>query len=301
MVWFISEIKQRRGMVTKSNLSGIIDMHIHSAPDVRERKMNDLELMEAAIRLGVRAIVIKSHHVPTADRAALVNLIKQEKYGEASSFTMFGGIALNQFIGGINPYAVETALKLGGKVVWLPTNTASNHVLKNGKTGGVQCVRDHQVVPELKDIFQLVKDFDAVLATGHISPEECFVVTEAARNAGVKKIVITHPEFHIVGMSLADQIRIVKDYDVMLERVYAQPIGGSEYKKNLPDNVTAIREIGSEHIVVSTDGGQMQNPKWNETIQEYINYLYDQGISETEVDHMTRKNPGGLLGIQEEK
>lgn len=281
----------------KLNLNGLIDMHIHSAPDVRERKMNDLELMEAAVRLGVRGIVIKSHHVPTVDRAALVNLIKQEKYGDVAPFTMVGGIALNEFVGGINPYAVETALKLGGKVVWMPTNTAENHMKKSGKTGGVTCVRDGKVVPPLHDIFQLIKEHDAVLATGHISPEECFYVTEAARQAGVEKIIITHPEFHIVGMSLEDQIRIVKDYDVMLERVYAQPIGGGEYKKNLVDNVECIKAVGSEHVVVSTDGGQMQNPKWYLTIQEYVDYLFENGISEFEIYNMTRKNPAWLLGI----
>ena len=58
-------------------LKGIIDMHIHSAPDIRERKLNDLELMEAAVEREVRAIVIKSHFVPTADRAYLV--IRSEK------------------------------------------------------------------------------------------------------------------------------------------------------------------------------------------------------------------------------
>lgn len=278
-------------------LEGIIDLHIHSGPDVRERKLNDLQLMEAAVARGVRAIVIKSHHVPTVDRATLVNMVKQEKYGSTSDFQMFGGIALNRFVGGINPWAVETALKLGGKLVWMPTNTAENHCKKEGKGNYVTCVRDGNVVEELKTVFTLIRDFDAVLETGHLSPKECFVVTEAARDAGVKKIVITHPEFHIVGMSLEDQERIVKDYDVLLERVYAQPIGGGVYKKNLPDNAAAMRQIGCEHFIVATDGGQMQNPEWYKTIAEYIDYLYDSGFSKEEIDRMTKENPGRMLGI----
>lgn len=63
-------------------IKGLIDLHIHSAPDIRERKMNDLELMEAAVRLEARAIVIKSHFVSTQDRACLVNQIRKEKYPE---------------------------------------------------------------------------------------------------------------------------------------------------------------------------------------------------------------------------
>ena len=171
---------------------GIIDLHIHSAPDVRQRKMNDLELMEAGVKLGARAMVIKSHLVPTMDRATLVNQIRKEKYPD-SDLEMFGAIALNRTVGGINPHAAEAALKLGAKIVWLPTNTSSNHFGKSGKTGGVEVLKDGQVIPELKDIFELVKEHDAVLATGHISSYECFKVSEAARDAGVKKIVITHP------------------------------------------------------------------------------------------------------------
>lgn len=280
----------------KERLQGVIDMHIHSAPDIRQRKMDDFEIMEAAVERGVRAVVIKSHNVPTADRAVLVNKVCREKYPE-TDFEMFGGLALNRTVGGINPWAVEAALKLGAKVIWLPTNTSENHFHKEGKEGGVAVVKDGKVVEELKTVFGLVKDFNAVLATGHISDKECFTVAEAARDAGVEKIVITHPEFHIVGMGLEEQKRIVKDYNVLLEMEYAQPVGGGVYKKNLPDNVISMKEIGCEHFVVSTDGGQMQNPRWCDTLTEYVDYLYESGFSQGEIHVMTKENPAKLLGI----
>ena len=278
-------------------LTGIIDMHIHSAPDIRQRKLDDLQLMEAAVERGVRAIVIKSHMVPTADRATLVNKIRQEKYPD-SDFQMFGSLFMNLPVGGINPWAVEASIKLGAKEIFLPTMTAENHCRKENKEHFVSVVKDGKIVEPLKDVFQLVKDYDVALGTGHISPSEIFTVVEAARNAGVKKIIVTHPEFHIVGMSLEEEKRIVKDYDVLLEKVYAQPIGGGVYKKNLPDNVAHMKEIGCEHFIVSTDGGQMQNPEWYNTIAEYIDYLYDSGFSQEEIDVMTKKNPGRMLGIE---
>ena len=278
-------------------LTGIIDMHIHSAPDIRQRKLDDLQLMEAAVERGVRAIVIKSHMVPTADRATLVNKIRQEKYPD-SDFQMFGSLVMNLPVGGINPWAVEASIKLGAKEIFLPTMTAENHCRKENKEHFVSVVKDGKIVEPLKDVFELVKDYDVALGTGHISPSEIFTVVEAARNAGVKKIIVTHPEFHIVGMSLEEEKRIVKDYDVLLEKVYAQPIGGGVYKKNLPDNVAHMKEIGCEHFIVSTDGGQMQNPEWYNTIAEYIDYLYDSGFSKEEIDVMTKKNPGRMLGIE---
>ena len=279
-------------------MQGIIDMHIHAAPDVRARKLDDLELMEASVQRGVRAIVLKSHNVPTADRAYLVNRVAAEKYPDVK-FTAFGGLCLNHPVGGLNPDAVETSLKLGAKVIWLPTNTAENHYRKNGKapSKGVVVTRDGKAVDELQDIFALVKQYNAVLATGHIGAEECFPVVEAARAAGVEKIVITHPEFWVVGMTPEQQADIVRKYDVLLESVYAQPVNGS-YKINIPDNIAAMKAIGPEHFVISTDSGQTVNPYWYESYTTYFKAVSEAFTSE-QVRKMTHDNPAWLLDIDQ--
>lgn len=279
-------------------MQGIIDMHIHAAPDVRARKLDDLELMEASVQRGVRAIVLKSHNVPTADRAYLVNRVAAEKYPDVK-FTAFGGLCLNHPVGGLNPDAVETSLKLGAKVIWLPTNTAENHYRKNGKapSKGVVVTRDGKAVDELQDIFALVKQYNAVLATGHIGAEECFPVVEAARAAGVEKIVITHPEFWVVGMTPEQQADIVRKYDVLLESVYAQPVNGS-YKINIPDNIAAMKAIGPEHFVISTDSGQTVNPYWYESYTTYFKAVSEVFTSE-QVRKMTHDNPAWLLDIDQ--
>ena len=279
-------------------MQGIIDMHIHAAPDVRARKLDDLELMEASVQRGVRAIVLKSHNVPTADRAYLVNRVAAEKYPDVK-FTAFGGLCLNRPVGGLNPDAAETSLKLGAKVIWLPTNTAENHYRKNGKepSKGVVVTRDGKAVDELQDIFALVKQYNAVLATGHIGAEECFPVVEAARVAGVEKIVITHPEFWVVGMTPEQQADIVRKYDVLLESVYAQPVNGS-YKINIPDNIAAMKAIGPEHFVISTDSGQTVNPYWYESYTTYFKAVSEVFTSE-QVRKMTHDNPAWLLDIDQ--
>lgn len=279
-------------------MQGIIDMHIHAGPDVRARKLDDFELMEASVQRGVRAIVLKSHNVPTADRAYLVNRVAAEKYPDVK-FTAFGGLCLNRPVGGLNPDAVETSLKLGAKVIWLPTNTAENHYRKNGKDSstGVVVTRDGKAVDELQDIFALVKQYNAVLATGHIGAEECFPVVEAARVAGVEKIVITHPEFWVVGMTPEQQADIVRKYDVLLESVYAQPVNGS-YKINIPDNIAAMKAIGPEHFVISTDSGQTVNPYWYESYTTYFKAVSEVFTSE-QVRKMTHDNPAWLLDIDQ--
>lgn len=284
----------------KVSLRGVIDMHVHSNPDIRHRAYDDFELMEAGIRVGARAIVIKTHQGTTVDRAFLCNRHNEIVHGGDNDFTMFGSVTMNRQMGGINPWAVESGLKLGAKVIWLPTQSARNNMLKQNQdpSGCVEVVRDGKVVPELLSIFRLVKDYDVVLGTGHVSPEECFRVVEAARDAGVKKLVVTHPEWWMVGMSLEDQVRIVKDYDVILEHCFAQPMGGGKYKSNLPMNLEAVKACGYKNVMVSTDGGQVENPNWEIALEQYMQYLSDHGVGEDELRYMTHDIQAGLLGIK---
>ena len=283
------------------SLKGVCDMHVHTNPDLPLRAYDDFELADAAVRVGAKAIVIKSHLGFTVNRAYLTNQYVKRVYGENTGFTMYGGVVMNKVVGGINPEAVEKGLKLGAKEIWLPTQSAKRHLEKMGQdpAKGIELVRDGKVVPELLDVFRMIKDYNVVLGTAHVSPEEAFVVIEAARDAGVKKIVVTHPEWWVVDMSMEDQIRLVKDYDVILERCYAQNMGGGKYKSNLPDNLEIIKAVGYEHVMVDTDGGQTENPHWELALAEYMQYLVDHGIPEEQVYHMTKTIPYRLLGIEE--
>ena len=266
-------------------MKGVIDRHVHTNPDLRLRAYDDFELMEAAIRVGARAIVIKTHQGTTMDRAYLCNRHNEIVHGKTNNFTMFGSITLNKVVGGINPKAVDVALRLGAKVVWLPTQSAKTHMQKMNQ--------------ERRSVRELIRDHNAVLVTAHIAPEEIFTVVEAARDMGVKNIVVTHPEWWIVGMSHEDQLRLVKDYDVILERCYAQNMGGGKYKSNLADNLELIKEVGYKNVMVDTDGGQTENPYWELALAEYMLYLVDHGIPVDHVYHMTHTIAAKLLGIEE--
>ena len=251
------------------------------------------------MRVGARAIVIKTHLGNTTARAIMANRYNQIVHGD-NDFTMFGSVTLNRCVGGINPAAVENALKLGAKVVWLPTQSARRHLemMKQPTDKAVDVVRDGKVVPELLDVFQLIKDHNAVLGTAHVSPEDAFIVVEAARKVGVEKVVVTHPEWWIVGMSVEDQIRLVKDYDVILERCFAQNMGGGKYKSNLPDNLEIIRTVGYKNVMTDTDGGQTENPNWEIAMEQYLQYLADHGIPVDQIRYMSHTLPCSLLGIE---
>ena len=288
--------------MSRVSLKGICDMHVHTNPDLRLRAYSDLQLADAAVRVGARAIVIKSHLGFTVNRDAIVNDYVRKVYGENTGFTMYGGVVMNKVIGGVNPEAVEKGLKLGAKEIWLPTQSAKRHLEKMGQNplDGIELVRDGKVIPELKDVFNLIRDYDVALGTAHVSPMEAFVIVEAARDAGVKKIIITHPEWWVCDYSIDDQIRLVKDYDVILERCYAQNMGkGKPYHLNLKENAELIKEVGYEHVMVDTDGGQTENPDWETEMYEYMHYLLEYGIPIEHIYHMTKTIPYWLLGITE--
>ena len=146
-------------MEEKISLNGIIDMHVHTAPDVCGRTYNDLELTAAAVRAGARAIVIKGHHCSTVARAALCNAYNRMAF-DSNSFVMYGGLVLNYEAGGLNPKAVQTALEMGAKVIWLPTVDAENDCRKHGRSGGIRMTDDRGVsLPELRRIFTLIKEY----------------------------------------------------------------------------------------------------------------------------------------------
>ena len=281
------------------SLNNVIDMHVHTAPDICQRTYNDLELTAAAVRAGARAIVIKGHHCATMARAALCNAYNRRAF-DSNPFVMYGGLVLNYEAGGLNSQAVRTALEMGAKVIWLPTVDAENDRRKHGKAGGIRMTDDHGVLlPELRRVFTLVKEYDAVLATGHISPEEIRCVVDSARNIGVQKIVITHPEYWVVDMSLADQEELISDYHVILERCFMQPLKNGKWVSNAERNLEAIRKLGAQSTILSTDCGNPATPPWEESMGQYLQFMAEHNVSRDDLRSMTRITPAHLLGLMD--
>lgn len=217
-----------------STLSGIIDLHVHTSPDVRERRLDDIELVQAAKRAGARAIVLKSHVVPTMDRAWIAEKV-------VPGIRVFGGITLNPEVGGLNLAAVKNAIKMNAKVVWLPTGYAANERKRLGKNDGIETVAGNQVVPDLVEILKLIACHNLILGTGHLAPSEILLVVNKAKDLGVRKIVINHPEWSTIDMSIEEQLHLAT-YGVFFERCYARNIGNNKFERNFAKNLQAIHQ-----------------------------------------------------------
>jgi Family of unknown function (DUF6282) len=284
-----------------SPAAGVIDMHVHSHPDVFGRSMDDVDVATLAKAKGMRGIVLKNHVTTTADRAALV-------MKAVPGIEVWGGIVLNNAVGGINPAAVEWMHRMyggRGKIVWLPTFDSDKHVktLVNKDGSGIVVAPNGQVTPQVEEILKIIARENLVLATGHIHPEEVVAVVKKARELGVKNMIVTHALTNIPGLSMA-QAKEVTAAGAMIEVCYLQFLTGPKapyawmrhwYEVGAKEVAEAVKEVGAGSIVLSTDLGQQGNMTHPDGIENMIAAVKGAGVSDADIDLMLRKNPAQLL------
>jgi hypothetical protein len=280
------------------DLTGAADLHCHFGPDPhRERSVDAFEAAADAAKAGHRAVVLKSHDSPTAALAWAV----QQHVGD--QVAVFGGICCDREVGGVNPAAVEVALSLGARVVWLPT-LSSRQDVENGVAaqlgipgpGIVVTDNDNELLPETRDVLALVRDHDAVLATGHTSAAEHYAVVKAfARD---NKVLLTHATEDLAGPKLtAAQCSELAELGAWVE-LCAMTCIGALATKRVADMVSTVRAVGVDRITLGTDYGQKVNPRPAAGLQTYADALYAEGLSEAEIRRMACTNPCELLGVE---
>lgn len=286
----------------KELLQGAIDFHIHTGPDIYPRLLNDIEVARQAKRAGMQAILIKSHVTISSDRAQIAQAV--------TGFTVFGGVALNWQVGGLNKYAVECAAKLGARQVWMPTTHAANylkyvdHVPMFAKAmpkdiKGISILKeDGSLISEMGPILEIIARNNMILGTGHLSPREGIALIREAKKAGVEKIVVTHPVASFVNYS-ADQMReALSAGATYLEHVFNDCT--PQVANPLPPSALgdAIKAVGPDHCIMSTDSGQVVNPPPVKVMAWYVREMLQYGFSVRAIRTMIAKNPARILGLR---
>jgi Family of unknown function (DUF6282) len=293
---------------------GAYDTHLHISPDVVERKTDDISLARRFQELGMGGFVLKSHYGSTAERASVVR-------AAVPGANVLGAISLNRAVGGINPLAVEIAAREGARTVWLPTVDSVNESHEREGVGGDQIkvpvwvklqlelraqgielapVRvldaDGTVLPEVREVLAMIARHKMLLATGHLSRDEIFAVVDAALEAGVEDIVITHPEFPSQDLSTDDQ-GVLAERGALLERCFTTPHTGKVTWERWIEN---IRATGPENSVLSTDLGQVFNPPVEDGMALMVDRLLEAGFTEEEVYVMAVVNTRLVAGVRAE-
>jgi hypothetical protein len=274
-------------------LEGVIDIHAHTAPDSVPRSIDAIDLARLAQSRGMRAIVLKNHYEPTASLAYIVQKV-------VPGIQVFGGIDLNLSVGGMNPIAVEKmALTTGhlGKLVWMATYDTHAQVLASHQDRPyVPVSRDGQLLPDTKAVIAMIARYNLVMATGHNSPEDDLLLVREARRQGVTHIVVTHAMMTPIHMSIP-QMQQAAALGATLEFVYNGLTGPSK-EFDFSDYAKAIRAVGVEHCILSSDMGQPANPLHPDGLQLFFDGLRAQGFSQNDIDQMSKVNPARLLSLQ---
>ena len=287
-------------------LEGATDLHLHAGPSVFPRLMDAVETAKAARAAGMRGIVIKHHHTPTVDRGYFVHKAVPE-------VEVYGGVTLNYAAGGLNPFAVDSALRLGGKIVWMPSVDARNHKTHFGELGkygsrldyekpgiyrdapGITILDDGKLKPEIGQILDIVADNDAAIATSHLNNEESRALVQEARRRNIKTVV-THVNFVTASLSTEDQ-RWMAEKGAYLELCYSS-LSPAWRSTSIDEVAETVREVGPEHYVLASDLGQVHNPAPPEGLRIYISLLLERGFDPEDIKVMVKENPEKILDLQ---
>jgi Family of unknown function (DUF6282) len=288
-------------------LVGAIDPHVHSGPSIAPRSLDHLELAREASKAGFAAVVTKDHDYSGVMTAALI-----AKHFPELTTKVYSGIVLNNVVGGLNPYAVEHTAAMGGKIVWMPTLAAANH-LRWEKTSSwvhpasTQKIRPASEVPVLaddgtlrddaKEILDVVAKNDMTLASGHLHVSETWIVFEEAKRRGVNRLIFTHPE-DIVDASLND-VRGIAAMGAAVEHSIAMFLEGSKFKSCESEDLKKhIDAAGVDSTILCSDLGQVGTFSPIEGLRRGIRLCMDLGYTDEDIRKMVSLNTARTLGIE---
>jgi hypothetical protein len=278
---------------TTSPLTGTIDVHVHSYPDDRPRSIHAIDVAKLAQTRGMRAIVLKNHWESTAGMAYLVRQV-------VPGIEVFGGIALNRTVGGINPAAVDHMARVTGsfgRIVWMPTFDSENQVRVSKESRPfVSVSKNGELLPDVKTVIGLIAKHNLVLATGHSSPAEGLMLLREGKQQGVRQMIVTHAIQTPVLMNVA-QMKEAASLGAFVEFVGGNP-GDQGAAARLDSIADAIRQVGPASSILSSDLGQQGNPLPPDGFGAFIQALRMRGFSDRDLDLMSKQNPATLLGLK---
>nr|WP_263323496.1 DUF6282 family protein [Neobacillus sp. Marseille-Q6967] len=285
-------------------LKGAIELHVHSSPSLFPRKQTDWELVEDVKKAEMAGVVLKAHEAQTVDRASL---IREKEPG----LHVYGGLVCNYFTGGLSATSVDAAIRLGAKIIWMPTFSAEEHQRYFGKkktkffnskramthpSAGLEIWDENKkILPEVYEILDLIAEANIILATGHLAAEEVSVLIDAAKERKVEKILIQHTDLGIARVPFELEKQLVRK-GCILEKCY---LACSDDFNDITVQAMAesIKQHGAGSCVMVTDYGQSHNLPPIKALSNFIEEMLTHGISEEEIMTMVNYNPKKLLGI----
>ncbi|MEK0165678.1 DUF6282 family protein [Phaeobacter sp. A36a-5a] len=282
---------------------GAVDLHVHSGPSIMERQIDHIQAVEQAAAAGMRGILFKDHHYAVAPFLPMMKRLVGDL-----GVAMYGGLVLNNTTGGINPHVVDSQLKHGGTMIWMPTAQSANHIRSSFRKSRLEMnvklkpprlltVVDDRggIIDPVKEVLDSIAEFDAVLSSGHLHVWEIWKLFEEAKTRGVKKLIVNHPMY---GLHFTyDDIREIAEFGALVEQSACLYVD-SRFNVFEPHLLAEhIRAAGVEHSSIGSDLGQIDNPTPVEGMRQAIKLCLVSGFSEDEIRLLVRDNPSRLVGL----
>lgn len=290
-------------------LVGAIDLHCHSGPSVMPRYFDHVEAMQEASSVGLRALLIKDHYYSATPVTELLN-----KHFAHLHVQVLSGVPLNNTVGGLNVHAVEHGIRLGARLVWMPTFSSRNHLDHHRKDEQFKhkfpqtekkmldpipltVVDDNgKLLPELGPILDLIAETDVVLSSGHLHINEIWPLFEEAKRRGVSRLLCNHPTY-VIDATL-DDIRRLVAMGVYVEHSMCMFAEASKFKFYDPPELDQMIRAGTvERTILGSDLGQVGNPRLVDGFRNVIETVLDLGYSDSEVRKMVSTNAAELVGL----
>lgn len=287
-------------------LRGAVDLHCHSGPSVMPRSLNHLQAILEAQDAGMHAILFKDHYYSVTPVAKYI-----EETMPDLRLNLLTGVALNNTVGGLNPYAVDHMLKLGGHIVWMPTFSAANH-LRHGHRHVILPTKESMLQPtglsvvtdrgdlkeEVKPILDIIAESDCVLSAGHLHISEIWPLFDEAKKRGVKRLLVNHPTF-VVDANLRD-IKELAGMGAYIEHSFCMFINETYNKKFTGEQLKQLIDAaGVEHTILGSDLGQAKNPHPVAGFRSVIRLCLGLGYGEADIRNMIGLNACRLMGLPE--
>lgn len=284
--------------VVDSLWRGSVDMHIHVPPELGVvRRFDCYQTAAIAHQSGMRGVVLKNHNTATTIAAYTIQNMLPDIAVVGSICIEYGTTA------GLNPNTaeiIENQAKMGAKMLWFPTFDAYWHrsFVPSLKGTGIQILdTDGKMNPFVPQVLQVVKKYDMVLCSGHISYPEAKALFELAAEMGIRKMVATHPMSETSRTPYTiDEMQYLISLGAYIEHCWRNCL--PQLKSYDPHRyVDAVRVLGADHCIMATDFAQVSDPSPAEGLRTFIAVMLEFGLSAEEVEKMVKTNPCYLLGL----
>ena len=288
-------------------LKGAIDPHVHSGPSIAPRGIDHVELLRQASGAGFAAVVTKDHDYSSVMTAALI----RNNFPEMKT-KIYPSIVLNNVVGGINPYAVEHTAALGGKIVWLPTLAAANHLRWQAQAKWVHPASSDKMRPvtaipvlnddksvrdDVKEVLDIVAKSDMVLASGHLHVSETWIVFEEAQRRGVKRLVFTHPED--IGDASLNDVKGIAAMGAFVEHSLCMFLEGCKFKSCEEEDLRKqIDAAGVDNTILCSDLGQVGTFSPLDGFRRGIKLCIKLGYNDDDIRKMVSTNTARALNLE---